>query len=147
MKLSEIMSSDLAVIQPDDSLQFAAKKMRDRNVGFLPVCDGETLLGVLSDRDITVRALAEGIDPAVMLSRDLMTTPAIHCYEDEDENESVRLMAEKQIGRLVVLSRDDERVVGVISLGDLARKSSTELSAEVLQKVSAPDTSQPEEKA
>jgi len=146
MKLSEIMSSDLAVIQPDDSLQFAAKKMRDRNVGFLPVCDGETLLGVLSDRDITVRALADGMDPAVMLSRDLMTTPAIHCFEDEDVNEAARLMAEKQIRRLVILNRDDERVVGIISLGDLARNGSTELSAEVLRKVSEPDTSQPEEK-
>lgn len=147
MKLSEIMSSDLAVIQPDDTLQFAAKKMRDRNVGFLPVCDGETLLGVLSDRDITVRALAEGMDPAVMLSRDLMTTPVIYCFEDQDVSEAAKLMAEKQIRRLVILSRDDERVVGVISLGDLARNGSTKLSAEVLRKVSAPDTSQPEENA
>lgn len=145
MKLSEIMSSDLAIIQPDDSLQFAAKKMKDRNVGFLPVCDGETLLGVLSDRDITIRALAEGMDPAVMLSRDLMTTPAIHCFEDQDVDEAAKLMAEKQIRRLVILSRDDEHVVGVLSLGDLTRIGSTELSAEVLRKVSAPDTAQPEE--
>lgn len=145
MKLSEVMSSELAIIQPDDSLQFAAKKMKDRNVGFLPVCDGETLLGVLSDRDITIRALAEGMDPTVMLSRDLMTTPAIHCFEDQDVNEAAKLMAEKQIRRLVILSRDDEHVVGVISLGDLARIGSTELSAEVLRKVSEPDTSQPEE--
>ena len=62
MKLREIMTSQVEIIQPDDTLQAAAKKMRDRDVGFLPVCDGETLMGVLSDRDITVRALAEGMD-------------------------------------------------------------------------------------
>lgn len=147
MKLSEIMSSDLAVIQPDDSLQFAAKKMRDRNVGFLPVCDGETLLGVLSDRDIIIRALAEGMDAAVMLSRDLMTTPAISCFDDQDVSEAAKIMADNQIRRLVVLSRDDQRLVGVISLGDLARNDTTDLSGQVLQKVSAPDIPQPKENA
>lgn len=147
MKLSEIMSSDLAVIQPDDSLQFAAKKMRDRNVGFLPVCDGETLLGVLSDRDIIIRALAEGMDAAVMLSRDLMTTPAISCFDDQDVSEAGKIMADNQIRRLVVLSRDDQRLVGVISLGDLARNDTTDLSGQVLQKVSAPDIPQPKENA
>ena len=61
MKLSEIMTRDVLIIQPDDSLQTAARMMRDRNIGFLPVCDGENLIGVLSDRDITIRALAEGM--------------------------------------------------------------------------------------
>ena len=145
MKLSEIMSSDLAVIQPDDSLQFAAKKMRDRNIGFLPVCDGETLLGVISDRDIIIRALAEGMDAAVMLSRDLMTTPAIYCFDDQDVSEAGQVMAENQIRRLVVLSREDQRLVGVISLGDLARTSANDLSGEVLKKVSEPEATQPEE--
>jgi CBS domain-containing protein len=139
MKLSEIMTHDVVVIQPDDSLQSAAKKMRDRNIGFLPVLDGEELLGVLSDRDITIRALADGMDVAVMLGRDLMTTPAIYCFEDQDVSEAAKIMAENQIRRLVVLSRDDKHVVGVISLGDLARNHTTDLSGEVLQKVSAPD--------
>ncbi|HLO16929.1 MAG TPA: CBS domain-containing protein, partial [Anaerolineales bacterium] len=79
MKLSEIMTRQVQVIQPDDPLQLAAKKMRDHDIGFLPVCDGTTLMGVLSDRDITIRALAGGMDVNVMLSRDLMTTPAIYC--------------------------------------------------------------------
>jgi CBS domain-containing protein len=142
MKLSEIMTQEVVVIQPDDSIQSAAKKMRDLNIGFLPVCDGEELLGVLSDRDITVRALADGMDATIMLGRDLMTTPAIYCFDDQDVSEAAKIMEENQIRRLVVLSREDNKLVGVISLGDLARKETNSLSGQVLQKVSEPDGSE-----
>jgi CBS domain-containing protein len=142
MKLSEIMTRDVVVIQPDDSLQSAAKKMRDRNIGFLPVCDGDTLIGVLSDRDITIRALAEGMDVNIMLGRDLMTTPAVYCFEDQDISEAAKIMEENQIRRLVILSRDDKRLVGVISLGDLARNQAADRSGQVLKKVSEPDGSE-----
>jgi CBS domain-containing protein len=126
MKLREIMIRDVEIIQPDDSLQLAAKKMKDRNIDFLPVCDGSELLGVLSDRDLTIRALAEGIDVNVMLSRDLMTTPAIYCYEDQDVSEAAQVMQDKEVNQLVILSRDDDRVVGIISLKDLDRNGATE---------------------
>jgi CBS domain-containing protein len=139
MKLSEIMTRDVAVLQPDDSLQLAAKKMRDRNIGFLPVCDGEELIGVISDRDITIRALADGMDVNIMLGRDLMTVPAIYCFDDQDVSEAAKIMEENQIRRLVVLSRDEKRLVGVISLGDVARNESADRSGQVLQKVSEPD--------
>ncbi|HET6597837.1 MAG TPA: CBS domain-containing protein [Anaerolineales bacterium] len=139
MKLSEIMTRAVIVMQPDDSLQSAAKKMRERNIGFLPVCDGEDLLGVISDRDITIRALADGMDVSIMLGRDLMTSPAIYCYDDQDVSEAAKIMEENQIRRLVVLSRDDKRLVGVVSLGDLARHEPTERSGHVLRKVSEPD--------
>lgn len=140
MKLGEIMTREVEVVQPDDSLRSAAKKMRDRSIGFLPVCDGATLMGVLSDRDITIRALADGMDLNIMLARDLMTTPVIYCFEDQDVKDAARIMEENQIRRLVVLSRDDKRLVGVISLGDLARNGTTALSGRVLQKVSEPGT-------
>ena len=139
MKLSEIMTRDVVVMQPDDSLQSAAKKMRDRNIGFLPVCDGEELIGVISDRDITIRALADGMDVNIMLGRDLMTVPAIYCFDDQDVSEAAKIMEENQIRRLVVLSRDEKRLVGVISLGDVARNESADRSGQVLQKVSEPD--------
>ena len=139
MKLSEIMTRDVAVLQPDDSLQFAAKKMRDRNIGFLPVCDGEKLIGVLSDRDITIRALAEGMDVNIMLGRDLMTAPAIYCFDDQDVSEAAKIMEENQIRRLVILSREEKRLVGVVSLGDLARNETTDRSGQVLQKISQPN--------
>ena len=139
MKLSEIMTREVEIIQPDDTLRLAAQKMRDRDIGFLPVCDGESLMGVLSDRDITIRAFADGMDINVMLGRDLMTTPAIYVFDDQDVTEAAKIMGENQIRRLVVLSRDDERLVGVISLGDLARKGVTDISGQVLQRVSEPE--------
>ena len=139
MKLSEIMTRDVVVMQPDDSLQSAAKKMRDRNIGFLPVCDGEELIGVISDWDITIRALADGMDVNIMLGRDLMTTPAIYCFDDQDVREAAKIMEENQIRRLVVLGREDKSLVGVVSLGDLARNETTDRSGQVLKKVSEPD--------
>ena len=145
MKLSEIMTRDVVVMQPDDSLQSAAKKMRDRDIGFLPVCDGEDLIGVISDRDITVRALADGMDVSIMLGRDLMTSPAIYCFDDQDVSEAAQIMEENQIRRLVVMSREDNRLVGVVSLGDLARHATTDRSGQVLQKVSEPTDSEPAE--
>jgi CBS domain-containing protein len=138
MKLSEIMTREVEIIQPDDTMHTAAQKMRDRDIGFLPVCDGDSLMGVLSDRDITIRALADGMDINVMLSRDLMTTPAIYCFDDQDVKDAAKLMGENQIRRLVILGRESERVVGVISLGDLARKG-IDVSGQVLQRVSEPE--------
>jgi CBS domain-containing protein len=142
MKLSEIMTREVVFIQPDDSLQSAAKKMRDLNIGFLPVCDGDKLLGVISDRDITVRALADGMDLNIMLGRDLMTEPPIYCFEDQDISEAAKLMEENQIRRLVILNREDQRLVGVVSLGDIARNATTDRSGQILQKVSEPDGSE-----
>jgi CBS domain-containing protein len=142
MKLSEIMTRDVVVMQPDDSLRSAAKKMRDRNIGFLPVCDGEDLIGVISDRDITIRALADGMDGNIMLGRDLMTVPAIYCFDDQDVSEAAKIMEENQIRRLVVLSREDKRLVGVVSLGDLARNEPADRAGQVLQKVSEPESTE-----
>jgi FOG: CBS domain len=139
MKLSEIMTREVQILQPDDTLSLAAQKMRDYDIGFLPVCDGESLMGALTDRDIAIRALAGGMDINVMLGRDLMTTPAIYCFDDQDITEAAKVMGENQLRRLVILGRENQRVVGVISFGDLVRKGITELSGQVLQRVSEPD--------
>ena len=147
MKLSEIMTTEVEMVQPDDTLQMAARKMRDRDIGFLPVCDGGALMGVLSDRDLAIRALAEGMDTTVMLSRDLMTTPAIYGYEDQDVTEAAKIMEANQIRRLVVLRREDQNLVGIVSLGDIARNTTPRLSGEVLQRVSEPDKVEPVEEA
>ena len=141
MKLSEIMTSEVEVIHPDDTLQTAAQKMRDRDIGFLPVCDGDRLIGVLSDRDVIVRALAEGLDSKTMLGRDLVTSPAIYCFDDQGVDEAAKLMHDNQIRRLVVLRRDDKRMVGVVSLGDLAVNVDDKLSGDVLQSISEPESS------
>ena len=138
MKLKEIMSSDVEVIHPNDTLQIAAQKMRDRDIGFLPVCDGDRLIGVLSDRDVVVRALAEGMDSQAVVGRDLVTSPAIYCFDDQSVDEVAKLMHDNQIRRLVVLNRGNKRMVGIVSLGDLAINVDDKLSGEVLQSISEP---------
>ena len=144
MKLREIMSDHVEVIHPDDSLQTAAEKMRDRDIGFLPVCDGDRLIGVLTDRDLITRALADGLESKAILGRDLVTSPAIYCFDDQSIEEAAKLMHDNQIRRLVVLSRD-KQMVGVISLGDLAMTASDKLTGDVLQSVSEPvSASRPE---
>jgi CBS domain-containing protein len=135
MKLKEIMTRDVEVVHPDDSLLMAARKMRDNDIGFLPVCDGDRLIGVLSDRDLAIRAVAEGRDPDTIIGRDLVTSPVMYCYEDQDINEAAQLMRDNQIRRLVVLNRS-KRLVGVVSLGDVAMNGTNDLSGEVLQSVS-----------
>src|SRR5215207_1901990 len=137
MKLKEIMSDHVEVIHPDDSLQTAAEKMRDRDIGFLPVCDGDRLIGVLTDRDLITRALADGLESTAILGRDLLTSPAIYCFDDQSVDEAAKLMHDNQIRRLVVLSRD-KQMVGVISLGDLAMIANDKLTGDVLQSVSEP---------
>jgi len=142
MKLREIMTQDVELVGPDDTLQNAARKMRDVDTGFLPVADGDRLIGAITDRDITIRAVAEGLDPANTRVREAMSDAPIYCYEDQEESEAATLMAEMQIRRLPVVNRDN-RLVGVVSLGDLASKlDEPELVGKTLDEVSNPETPQ-----
>lgn len=138
MKLKEIMTQEVKVIHPDDSLQIAAQKMRDQDIGFLPVCEGDRLVGVVTDRDLVVRVIVDGRDPNAKIGRHLVTAPIIYCFDDQDVEEAEQIMEENQIRRLVILNRD-KRLVGVVSLGDLALTRSADQSGEVLQSVSEPD--------
>lgn len=122
MRLKEIMTADVEVIRPDSSIADAAKKMRSLDVGSLPVCDGERLLGMITDRDITIRATADGRDPNNTLVRDCMSPEIVYCFEDQSAEEAERLMQEKQIRRLPVLTRE-KQLAGIIALGDLATKT------------------------
>ena len=138
LAIKHVMSSGVAVAAPDDSIQAAAQKMADGDVGFIPVCDGEKLVGVLTDRDLAVRAVAagKGVDTAV---RDVMTEDVVYCFEDEEVERVARLMKEREIRRVLVVNRS-KRLVGVVSLGDLAEQQPGE-SADVLEAVSeAPPT-------
>ena len=119
------MTRHVEVIHPDATLREAAQKMKTLDVGPVPVCDGERLQGMLTDRDITIRATAEGRDPNTTRVRDVMTPDMVYCFEDQDVREAARIMEERQIRRLVVLNRD-KRLVGIVSLGDLATQTSDE---------------------
>ena len=122
MLLKEVMTTDVEVIRPESSVTEAAKKMKSLDVGALPVCDGRRLLGMVTDRDITVRATAEARDPDQTLVRDCMSAEIIYCFEDQSIQEAERLMQEKQIRRLPVLTRE-KQLAGIIALGDLAIKT------------------------
>lgn len=142
MKIKEIMTSDVEIVQPGDTLQTAAQKMRERDVGFLPVFDGDELIGVVTDRDLIVRAMADGANPREVLGRDLLTSPAIYCFEDQELEDAARLMHLNRIRRLVILHRGDARLAGVISLGDLVGTIDDVLTGRVMQSVSTPVRSQ-----
>jgi CBS domain-containing protein len=119
MQLKEIMTPGVEVIAPEATLQEAAEKMRHLDIGPLPVCDGDRLVGLLTDRDITVRAVAEGRNPATTQVREVMTPEVIYGYEEQDSQDAARLMEQYQIRRLPVLNHA-KRLVGIVSLGDLA---------------------------
>jgi CBS domain-containing protein len=138
MQLKDVMTRDVEVIHPDAPIEEAAAKMKALDVGPVPVCDGDRLLGILTDRDITVRATAAGRDPKATKVREVMTPEVVYCFEDQDVREAARLMQEKQIRRLVVLNRD-KRLVGIVALGDLAVETGDErLAGEVVERVSEP---------
>lgn len=119
--VSEIMSRDVQVIQPQESLRRAAQQMQALEVGALPVCDGERLLGMLTDRDITVRGVAAGMDPDSACVSDVMSPDIEFCTADQDTEEVMRVMGERQVRRLPVVD-ENKHVVGIVSLGDVATR-------------------------
>jgi len=138
MQLREIMTRQVHAIPPETSLRHAAQKMKSWDVGSLLVYQNDKLVGVITDRDIAVRAVAEGQDPDFCCVGDTMTPGLIYCYEDEDTSNAARLMEQKQIRRLPVMNRE-KRLVGIVSLGDLAiRHGDADMSQEVREQVSRP---------
>ena len=139
MKIKSLMTSKVECIRPEATLEQAARRMRDLDVGPLPVCGNEDrLVGIVTDRDITIRAVAQGMDPKTMLVREVMTPSILYCFEDQDVEEAARLMKEHQIRRLVVLNRQ-KKLVGIISLGDLAVETGDDLMAgELVEAISQP---------
>src|SRR6185436_2326340 len=101
------------------TLEHAARRMEELNIGPLPVCEGNRVVGILTDRDITVRATAAGCDPKTTMVSDVMSHDIIRCYEDDDVKAAGRLMKERQVRRLLVMNRAND-LVGIVSLGDLA---------------------------
>ena len=138
MQVKDIMTRDVEMISSDAKIVEAAQKMKLLEIGALPVWEGDELVGILTDRDITVRAIANGKDPAATRVSEIMTPEIFYCYQDDDIQHAAQLMEEKCIRRLLVLGSESEPV-GFISLADLSVKTRDEhLSGEVLEKVSEP---------
>ena len=138
MQVKDIMTKGVEVIRPDATLQEAAQKMRSLDIGALPVDAGDQLVGMITDRDITVRATAEGLDPKQTRVREVMSKDLITLQEDQDTKKAAELMQSKQIRRVPVLNRS-KQLVGIISLGDLARHTQDpKLAGQTLEQVSEP---------
>jgi CBS domain-containing protein len=138
MRLGEIMTRDVEVIGSNAPLKEAAAKMKELDVGLIPICDGDRLKGTLTDRDITIRATAEGKSPSKTKVSAIMSTDIAYCYEDQEIEEAVSLMETRQIRRLPILNRD-QRLVGIVALSDLAMHAGqNEMIGETLKEVSRP---------
>jgi CBS domain-containing protein len=138
MKISEIMTPKFETINSTNTLTDAARKMKEFNVGFLPVQEGTSLIGVVTDRDIVIRALAEERDPDSTQVKEIISSDIVYCFEDDNIEDAVRLMEENQVRRLIVC-RSDRTPVGIVSLGDIAVRTGEEcLSGEALEQISEP---------
>jgi CBS domain-containing protein len=139
MQICDVMTRDVECAEPDDTIARAAERMREMNIGSLPVCGDEgKLVGIVTDRDIIIRAIADGSDPLTVHVGDVMTSDIVYCFEDQPISDAIRLMEDEQIRRLAVLDRD-RRLVGIVSVGDLAVKTRDDLSTgELLECVSEP---------
>ncbi len=138
MQVKEIMTCSVKTINSDANLVKAAQKMRSLEVGALPVWENDELIGMITDRDITIRAVAEEKSLSSTNVKEIMTSDVCCCFEDDDIQEAARLMEENSIHRLLVVNSDNEPV-GFVSLSDLAVKSRDEhLTYEVLEKISEP---------
>ena len=134
MKIRDVMTRDTKLTSPDDTLRHAARMMKECDCGVLPVADGDRLVGMITDRDIAVRCIAEGKGPDAKV-REAMTQEVMYCFEDEEAQQAAQNMADIQVRRLPVLNRD-KRLVGIVSLSDLARKEAN--TAKALKGIARP---------
>lgn len=138
MQVKDIMTPQVEVIHPDATVTEAAKKMSRLEIGPLPVCDGDRLVGMVTDRDIIVRAIAKGRDPNTIKVREVITPEVVYCFEDQEVKTVAQMMQLRQIRRVPVLNHD-KRLVGIVSLGDLAVETGNEkLAGKTLEHVSEP---------
>ena len=136
MKVSDVMSKTVRTAAPEMTLQEAARAMREIDAGSLPVADEERLVGFVTDRDIAVRGVAEGVSPSQPV-REVMSREVLYCFEDQEIDEVCRNMADVQVRRLPVMNRD-KRMVGMLSLGDIACNGEGQRAGEALSHISNP---------
>jgi len=140
MKVKDVMHTGLTWVSPDAKLADVARKMRDEDVGSIPVGKNDPLVGMVSlmgmvtDRDIACRGLANGRDISHLTARDVMSKPILYCRADDDVQSAVQIMETSKIRRLPVIN-EDKRMVGMLSLGDVSQKVSLALAGEVIQAV------------
>ena|SRR5438477_3451732 len=137
MQIRNVMTRNVDMADPDMTLDKAARLMAEADVGLLPVSEDERLVGMITDRDIAVRAVARGKDPSRTTIREAMTDHVLYCYEDESVDTAAENMAKLQIRRMPVVNRE-KRLVGVISLADIARKCDSKQASYALRHIAEP---------
>jgi CBS domain-containing protein len=137
VKVSECMSSDVQTISPDQPIREAARFMLRQDAGAMPVGDGDRLVGMVTDRDIAVRAVAEGRGPDTPVS-EVMSSDLIFAYDDEEVEAAAIKMSDAQVRRLPVLSRESDQLVGIVSLGDISRSENSEAAGLALDGITDP---------
>lgn len=136
MKVRQAMHHGASWVGPEEQLTEVAERMRKDDVGALPVGENDRLIGMVTDRDIVIRGLCGKFDPLQLTVRDVMTEPILYCTANEELEDAVRIMEGRQLRRLPVID-EDRRMIGMLSLGDIAASGSSSLSAETLRAVSA----------
>src|SRR5262249_47173066 len=134
MKVSEVMTKDVHLLRPDQTIREAARKMAEEDVGALPVAERDHLVGMVTDRDIAIRAVAEGKDSDTKL-REVMSPEVRYCFEDEELDHVSKNMGQIQMRRLPVMNRQ-KRLVGILSLGDMATKGDQKHAGKALEGIS-----------
>jgi CBS domain-containing protein len=137
MKIRDVMTPDVSFVRPDTSILEIARKMRDADIGSTPVVDQDRLIGMVTDRDIVVRVVAEGRPTQTSTARDAMSPGVLYCFDDEAIEDVLDKMGDQQIRRLPVVNRD-KRLVGLVSLGDLSLTGKRKAAGEALQEISQP---------
>jgi CBS domain-containing protein len=135
-KTADVMTREVEFVDPDETIEDAAKKMEQEDVGFLPVGKNDRLLGMITDRDIVVRAVAHGKESKRTKVKDVMTERVLYCFEDEEADAAAENMSRLLVRRLPVLNRN-KRLVGGVSIGDLAIKHSAQKAGKALGNVCA----------
>jgi CBS domain-containing protein len=134
-KIRDVMSANPCAIDADKPVSYAAKMMRDENVGFAPIVEGDRLVGTITDRDITVKVVAEGGQPEQTRVREIASTNLVTADPDQDLGEALRLMASNQVRRLPVVE-EDGRLVGVVAQKDVAEETDQRTTGELVQEIS-----------
>ena len=136
MLVRDIMTKHVEYVGPETSLEEAARKMRDLNIGSLPVGENDRLVGMLTDRDMAVRAMAGGLNPRTTKAAEAMSPSVIYVFDDQHVSEAADVMKDKKIRRLIVLNHD-HRMVGICSLGDISEDEIT--AGDVLKEIAQPN--------
>ncbi len=142
MQISEVMTERVRYVAPETRITEIAQEMRDNDFGSVPVADNEQLVGMVTDRDIVVRGIAQGLDTNAT-ARQVMSPNVLYCFDDDSVEDVLKNMGANQVRRLPVVNRA-KRLVGVVSLGDLSLASGQSPAGGALKKISEPDNSQDE---